>query len=111
MYLETSQGSCTLGGDVHLWSVWPHMHLLGKEVTVDWVHGATPNQLVQVNPWNFHAQKTYPLSVEAKLGDQLTTQCTWQNDTNSYVFGGPLTEDEMCNTALIAWPAEAAFCQ
>lgn len=111
-HTENSEGICTLGGSVHLWSVWPHMHLVGREVSVDLARtvGGT-QQLVDVEPWNFHAQKTYPLAVDTSAGDVLHTHCTWQNDSDRYVFPGPLTEDEMCDTALIAWPAEAAFCQ
>ncbi|HEY4158899.1 MAG TPA: hypothetical protein VGM29_12410 [Polyangiaceae bacterium] len=111
MHLETATGSCTLGGDVHLWSVWPHMHLLGKEARVALAHGAILSELINVNPWDFYAQKTYALSVDAHSGDLLTTNCTWQNTSSAYVFGGPRTEDEMCDTALIAWPADNAFCR
>jgi Copper type II ascorbate-dependent monooxygenase, C-terminal domain len=111
-HIENSEGICTLGGSLHLWSVWPHMHLLGKEISVDLVRSVGAAQpLIDVDPWNFHAQKTYPLAVDASAGDALHTHCTWQNDTVEYVFPGPLTENEMCGTALIAWPAEAAFCQ
>ncbi len=111
-HTENSEGICTLGGSVHLWSVWPHMHLIGKEISVDLVRSAGGAQpLIDVVPWDFHAQKTYPLALDVSAGDVFHTHCTWQNDSDQYVFPGPLTENEMCDTAFIAWPAEAAFCQ
>jgi len=112
LHVETSVGSCTLTAGLHLWSVWPHMHLAGKEIAVDLLRGdGTATVLVDVNPWAFHQQRTYPLSVDASAGDKLETHCTWENTTDQYILPGPRTEDEMCTTALIAWPADAANCQ
>jgi len=110
-HVETSQATCTLAGDLHLWSVWPHMHLAGKEVSVDLQRAdASVQTLVDVTPWDFHLQRTYPLSVDALGGDRIHTQCTWQNTTDAYILPGPLTENEMCNVVLIAWPAQQAQC-
>jgi hypothetical protein len=112
MHVETSLGSCTLPAAAHLWSVWPHMHLAGKEISVDVLRrDGTTTALVDVNPWIFHQQRTYPLAVDAMAGDTLETHCTWQNTTDQYILPGPRTEDEMCTTALILWPADAAGCQ
>jgi hypothetical protein len=111
MHVETSQATCALAGDVHLWSVWPHMHLAGMEITVDLLGAdAGADRLVDVVPWDFHRQMTYPLSIDAIAGDRIQTQCVWQNNTSSYILPGPLTENEMCNAVLIAWPAENASC-
>jgi hypothetical protein len=112
MHVETSMGSCALSAGLHLWSVWPHMHLAGKEIAVDLLRGdGTATALVDVNPWNFHQQRTYPLSVDTVPGDKLETHCTWQNTTDQYILPGPRTEDEMCTTALIVWPADGVSCQ
>jgi hypothetical protein len=121
---ETSSGTCRLGGDLHLWSVWPHMHLTGEEITVDLLaagtatldggpttlEAGTTTTLVDVVPWNFLAQKRYPLSVDAHAGDEIGVTCKWNNTSDNYVFPGPLTENEMCNAAFIAWPAASATC-
>jgi hypothetical protein len=111
-HLETSEATCTLAGDLHLWSVWPHMHLVGKEIAVDLLHGdGSADPLVDVRQWDFHLQKTYPLSVDVHAGDRIHTRCTWQNPSRSYVLPGLLTENEMCNVVLIAWPAHQAQCR
>ncbi len=110
-HVETSQESCALAGAVHLFSVWPHMHLIGQEVSVS-VLGADAGTttLVDVKPWNFLAQSRYPLDVDAVAGDRIQTTCIWNNTSDSYVLPGLLTENEMCNAALIAWPAALATC-
>jgi len=112
MHEEESDGACQLPSDAHLWSVWPHMHLAGREIAVSVLSASGESStLVDVNPWTFHQQHTYRIAVDAKAGDTLQTHCRWHNDTGSYIFGGLRTEDEMCNTGLIVWPAEAAACR
>jgi len=109
--VETSDSSCTLGGDVHLYSIWPHMHLLGQEIEVDsGPQGGSASVLIDVAPWRFQNQAVYPLDVDASGGGTLRLRCTWNNTTDHYVFAGPRTEDEMCQAGLIAWPAAAATC-
>jgi hypothetical protein len=107
---EHSTGSCALGAEVHLWSAWPHMHLAGKEISGELVHGASTTTLVEVSDWDFHRQKTYPLMIDAVAGDEVRVSCTWDNATPNYILPGPLTTNEMCNLAFIAWPAAAATC-
>jgi len=112
MHDEETDGACQLPSDAHLWSVWPHMHLAGREIAVSMLSASGESRtLVDVDPWSFHQQRTYRVSVDAEAGDTLQTHCRWHNDTGSYIFGGPRTEDEMCNTGLIVWPAEAAACR
>jgi hypothetical protein len=108
---EHSTQTCTLAGDVHLWSAWPHMHLAGKEISAERVHSASTTTLVDVVDWDFHHQKTYPIAVDAVAGDQLRISCTWNNPTPDYILPGPLTSNEMCNIGFIAWPAAAASCR
>ncbi len=112
MHDEQSDGSCELASDAHLWSVWPHMHLAGREISVR-LRGSDgmDRPLIDVNPWSFHEQRTYRISVDAQAGDRLETHCRWHNGTSSYIFAGLRTEDEMCNAGLIVWPAEAAACR
>lgn len=111
MHEEFSSGSCSLAGDVHLWSIWPHMHLAGKEIVGELVRGdGGTEKLVDVVPWDFTNQKTYPLSVDAAAGDSIRASCTWNNETASTILPGPRTTDEMCNIAFIGWPAAAAAC-
>jgi hypothetical protein len=111
MHEEISERTCALSGDFHFFSVWPHMHLVGDEITADLeraLGGTTP--LVGVTSWDFHQQRTYPLDVDALAGDQVRVRCVWQNPTAEYVLPGPRTADEMCNAVFIGWPGSSAFC-
>jgi len=109
---DSSTVACTVGGDLHVIRDWAHMHLAGQEF-----HGAalrqngTTTPLIDVVPWDFYRQLTYTVDVDVSAGDQIQTQCIWFNQTDSYIFGGPLTTDEMCNQALLVWPANNAFWQ
>lgn len=112
MHDEESDVACELRHDAHLWSVWPHMHLAGSQITVRLrSRGGDVRQLVDVSPWRFHQQTTYRLAIDARAGDALETHCRWRNDTDAYILPGPRTQDEMCNTGLIVWPIEAATCR
>lgn len=112
MHREDSDGACELLHDAHLWSVWPHMHLAGAQITVTLrSRDGGLRQLVDVSPWRFHQQASYRLAIDARAGDVLETHCRWLNETDTYVFPGPRTHDEMCNTGLIVWPIEAAACR
>jgi hypothetical protein len=112
MHEEESDGECELPRDAHLWSVWPHMHLAGSQISV---RLRSPDgivrPLVDVSPWRFDQQGTYRLSLDARAGDTLETHCRWRNDTDAYILPGRRTQDEMCNTGLIVWPVEAAACR
>jgi hypothetical protein len=112
MHDEESDGACELQRDAHLWSVWPHMHLAGSQITVRLRSAdGTVRELVDVSPLRFHQQVTYRLAIDARAGDTLETRCRWRNDTDTYILPGPRTQDEMCNTGLIIWPIEAAACR
>jgi hypothetical protein len=109
---ETSKAACSFHGDAHLWSVWPHMHLVGSAIqaTLIRANGAT-SVLSRVDPWNFHQQKTYPLDVDVHSGDSLEVQCWWTNPTTDYVLPGLKTSNEMCNHGFIGWPAASLPCE
>jgi len=110
-HVETAQGACALAAPVHLFSVRPHMHRIGQDIRVSLLGlDAGTTSLVDVKPWNFLAQRRYPLDVDAVAGDRIQTTCVWNNRSDSYVLPGLLTENEMCNAALIAWPAASATC-
>jgi hypothetical protein len=110
--IDTSTWSCTLGADVHVIRDWPHMHLAGHEFHGSVLHGdGTTTPLVDVVPWDFYRQLTYTLDVQSSAGDQIQTNCIWENDTNDYIFAGPKTTDEMCNQSLLVWPAANATWQ
>jgi hypothetical protein len=110
-YVETSTAQCKVPADLHVLFTWPHMHRIGKEF-----HGAivrangTREPLVNVVPWDFDQQRTYPVDATLQQNDAIETNCVWENPTDEYVLPGPLTTDEMCNQGIIGHPATSAHC-
>lgn len=109
-YREEAVATCTVASDLHIVSTWPHMHRAGAEFHGRVLHAATSELLVDVVPWEFDAQRTYPVTVTAASGDAIETHCVWQNDTDTTILPGPYITQEMCGQSLIAYPADAARC-
>jgi hypothetical protein len=108
---ETSSATCTFAASAHIWSIWPHMHRVGSAIEATLVQSSgARSSLLRVEPWNFLAQRTYPLDVDVAAGDAIESQCWWTNPTDSYVLPGPRSSDEMCNQGLIGWPADSLPC-
>jgi hypothetical protein len=91
--------------DAQLWGLIPHMHQLGKRISVELLpevgDDTTPTQcLVNVPRWDFHWQQFYFFSsrvgLPMKAGQRLKVSCTWDNPTDQEVRWGEGTSDEMC---------------
>lgn len=91
--------------EVRLWSVWPHMHLVGTDMKIDLYrnspNAAQPPQecLVQTPHWDFHAQRNYIYDLPfgalptIRQGDGLTLRCTYDNNvTNAHLVEALLWE-------------------
>ena len=102
------KGSLYATGDCDLYSIMPHMHLLGKEITVT-LHppeGAAKT-LVAIKEWDYNWQETYwfkePLHIQK--GSRLDVLAIYDNSTKNpnnpfnpprVVFFGEYTTNEMC---------------
>jgi hypothetical protein len=109
---EHTATTCPLASAMHVWSAWPHMHLMGQSFLGAIVRAdGTRSVFVDVTSWNFSAQRTYVVDQDVMAGDGIETDCTWFNPTDHYVLPGLSTSDEMCGDGLIVWPAQAAIWQ
>jgi hypothetical protein len=109
---EQSATTCPVSAPMHLWSAWPHMHLIGQSFQGAIVRAdGTRSVFVNVTPWNFGLQQTYVVDQDVAAGDGIETDCAWFNSTDQYVLPGLSTYDEMCGDGLIVWPASAASWQ
>ncbi|MSR66965.1 MAG: ascorbate-dependent monooxygenase [Pedosphaera sp.] len=98
----------TVPAAVTLLAVWPHMHLIGREMTVT---AALPDgkmqPMVRVTDWDFNWQLGYhfkePLKFPART--KITLKASYDNSENNpanpsrppkYVRWGEQTTDEMC---------------
>ncbi|HEX5655576.1 MAG TPA: hypothetical protein VFX59_00205 [Polyangiales bacterium] len=92
-------------GPVQLLSVSPHMHQLGSHMktTVKRAKDGSVETLTD-RPFDFRDQTAYPSGVVIQPGDQLTTTCTYDNDSTKTVGFGEGTGDEMCFNFVTAYP-------
>lgn len=102
------EASVTLPGDAHILGATPHMHLLGKEMTVTAIKpdGAVL-PLVRVPKWDFNWQISYNLKepLAVPKGTKLHLLAKYDNTTNNpnnpnnpprTAHWGEQTTDEMC---------------
>jgi hypothetical protein len=91
-YVSTASQNVPI--NVQAWGIIPHMHTLGRQISVK-----TPSTcLVDVSKWDFHWQQGYfytqPISLAQ--GETATISCNWSNPTDNTVTFGEGTTDEMC---------------
>jgi hypothetical protein len=94
--------------NAHLWVVAPHMHLLGKKISVN---GTLPNRLnlclININDWDFNWQGMYRFKdpVAIPIGTTVNVEAFYDNSTGNFrnpntppkpVSWGEATTDEMC---------------
>jgi hypothetical protein len=94
-YTYTKQFANPLGFAFNVWGLLPHMHTLGKHITI---RGTNDACLVDIPKWDFHWQQSYFTRVPSVTsGPQpLSLQCTWDNPTTRTITWGEGTSDEMC---------------
>ena len=92
----------------HVYALAGHMHLLGTRITVQLNPGRPgARTLLDVDPYNFHDQRSVPLPkpVTVQAGDTLRVTCTHDASLRQqvlpgvaprYVVWGDGTTDEMC---------------
>lgn len=109
-------GTVYVDTDCHLHSIFPHMHLIGKEITVTMTPpGGEKQTLLTIRDWDFNWQETYffrqPLAVKA--GTRFDIEGTYDNSSKNprnpsrpprLVIFGMQTQDEMCAALLSATP-------
>jgi hypothetical protein len=98
--------------DAKIVSIYPHMHLLGRKIKVEYEEGIlnpkrTP--LIYIDNWDFNWQGYYnyvePVQIQLNLAARLKATCTFDNSENNprnpnnplkVVGWGEGTQDEMC---------------
>jgi mono/diheme cytochrome c family protein len=102
------RASLTLPTDVRVWSIFPHMHMLGREMKVTaTLPDGTVKPLVWVRDWDFNWQMTYQYQEPVALprGTRVELVAVYDNsatnprqtaDPPRKVRFGEQTTDEMC---------------
>ncbi len=104
----TTQSAFPVLDNVTVYSVTPHMHLLGKEMTVTAeMKDGTKKPLVKIPDWDFNWQTTYALKEPLKVpeGSRIAMTARYDNSPSNprnpsmppkSVSWGEATTDEMC---------------
>jgi Copper type II ascorbate-dependent monooxygenase, N-terminal domain/Copper type II ascorbate-dependent monooxygenase, C-terminal domain len=101
-------GTCSPTKQATILSVSPHMHKLGRRMTIDLYRG-TKTTTVFDRGFDFLDQRVWQLSEPLVLepGDRLQTTCSFMNDTGTFVPYGEATTNEMCLNFVLAYPPGA----
>ena len=102
------EASVTLGADIELASIYPHMHLLGKSIRADAIlPDGTVVHLIDIPQYEFQWQGQYVYKNPVKLpkGTRVRVESFYDNSTNNLnnpnsppkdVRWGEASTDEMC---------------
>ena len=102
---HTAQGGCTADKDYHVFALWPHMHQTGVHQTLSVTHAGTPTNLLDTD-YMFTEQRNYPMTdTVIAQGDQISTTCTYVNNTGNTLTFGESSTEEMCFTGIYKYPA------
>ncbi|MBN9119218.1 MAG: redoxin domain-containing protein [Planctomycetes bacterium] len=80
------KGSGWLTGDATVYSVMPHMHLLGKSVKITMTPpDGAPQVLVDIDRWDYNWQETYWLAkpIAAKAGTRFDIEAVFDNSAKN----------------------------
>lgn len=101
---------CTLSEPLTLFALFPHMHQLGIHSKVSVIAGGTESVLHDA-AFDFAEQFQLPMdSLELAAGDQVVTECTFENAGPTPVEFGESSDDEMCISMLFHYPAGPTLC-
>ena len=102
----SATGNCTHDSKqpVHLIMSFPHMHIKGTHMKVDWTHADGTRSVLHDKPFDFNYQRPYAYEdVVLQPGDKLTTTCTYDSPARM----GKGTDEEMCFFFSLHYPAGA----
>ncbi|HVZ32273.1 MAG TPA: hypothetical protein VG963_07605, partial [Polyangiaceae bacterium] len=100
----SATGNCTpQPTEIHLIAAQPHMHLLGKHMTVVVNRANGQQETIHDADFSFENQRYYVLNTVLKPGDTMTTTC----DYSGFATFGRGTMEEMCYFFTLHWPAGA----
>ena len=105
-------GTCTVTEPQTLFALFPHMHQMGTHLKTVVTAGGVP-ATVHDAAYDFDQQGVYAIApMTLASGDQITTTCTWYNPTDTTVYWGESTGEEMCFSIFYRWPVTGGdeFC-
>jgi hypothetical protein len=101
-----AQGTCTPTSQqpIHIMGVIPHMHQLGRHVSMTVLRANGASEVLHEGNFAFEGQTFYPKDIVLQPGDRVQTRCEYLNTTTKLVTLGEQTSDEMCYMFTLAYP-------
>jgi hypothetical protein len=94
---STVEATCAVKDTVNLIAAFPHMHMLGKELTFEAGPSAdSMTRKYQRTPYSFDDQRLEPLDLTLAAGDTTHITCGYDNPHNETITFGESTMNEMC---------------
>lgn len=95
--------TCAYPKKTHVFSIFGHLHQHGTHVEV--AKGATIGAGdVYSAPWLYDDQPVVPVDFDLAPGDQITTDCTYDNPGDADVTYGTSVTQEMCSVVIYVTP-------
>ncbi len=92
---------------IHVIGAFPHMHQIGKRISTV-LHRKSDGKTIDlgnVPAWDFNTQVWFPMAdILVQNGDNVETNCYWENPTGSDVSWGENTANEMCYSFTMYYP-------
>lgn len=108
----TQTSTCNVQAPMNIFAVFPHMHQLGTHFkTTLVVDGET--SVLHDDAYSFSEQAFIQFNpIALSPGDEIITECTWNNTTAGTVGWGESSTTEMCFSILYRYPkiTDAGFC-
>jgi hypothetical protein len=103
--MQTIRHQCTIREAQTVFAIFPHMHQLGVHLKST-AMAAGQNKVLHDATYDFQEQYHKALEPLAlAIGDTITTECTYRNDTGRMVGFGESSDTEMCFSILFRYPA------
>ncbi|MBV72472.1 MAG: hypothetical protein CMH52_14195 [Myxococcales bacterium] len=100
------EGQCNITEPMTIIATLPHMHELGISLkSIIKRADGTEEDLITLVGWDFDSQLFYDgQGLQLQPGDQVVTECIFENTFDERRKFGPYTEDEMCFNFLFVTP-------
>lgn len=100
----TISHTCQVVTEQNVFNLFPHMHQMGKHLKTTLTIGGQPT-VIHDGDYEFEEQVQLPVGPYLlHAGDAITTECTYQNDSNKTVGFGESSDTEMCFSILFRYP-------
>ena len=101
---STVSRACTMTGATNFYAVFPHMHKIGKHITVQAIVGGQTQPIYDAD-YDFNNQVFKSFApIALAQGDQIAVTCTYANNTGAPVKFGSSSNKEMCFAISFRYP-------